>query len=169
MENTGTNVTPLFSDSFKGRFRFPEIHFMRPGKLRLLIALAALVIVFYNLFFVYIRPDEYGIKVVRVGLNRGVHKQVYHAGLNFIFPFGFQQMYRLPKGIQVLELTNFPQTAAAPREKIRRPTSNIRRFFCGCGRFHSLPDQGSLPGVHHHRAPETCLKTTALSPRPNRF
>ena len=58
------------------------------------------MIVCYNLFFVYVRPDEYGIKVVRVGLNRGVQKKIYHAGLSFVLPFGLQQMYRLPKGIQ---------------------------------------------------------------------
>jgi regulator of protease activity HflC (stomatin/prohibitin superfamily) len=63
--------------------------------------------------------DEYGIKVVRVGLNRGVQKEIYHAGLIFVLPFGLQQMYRLPKGIQVLELTNFPQTAAEAARKDR--------------------------------------------------
>jgi hypothetical protein len=36
---------------------------------------------------VYVEPDEYGIKVVRVGLNRGVQKEVYHAGLQFCFTF----------------------------------------------------------------------------------
>ncbi len=77
------------------------------------------LIVCYQLFFVYIPPDEYGIKVVRIGLNRGVQKEVYHAGLTFVLPFGFQQMYRLPKGIQVLELTNFPETAATAARKDR--------------------------------------------------
>jgi hypothetical protein len=52
--------------------------------------------------------NQYGIKVVRVGLNRGVQKEVNQAGLTFVLPFGLQQMYLLPKGIQVLELTHFP-------------------------------------------------------------
>jgi uncharacterized membrane protein YqiK len=78
-----------------------------------------LLVISYNLFFVYVQPDEYGIKVVRLGLNRGVQKEVYHAGLSFVLPFGFQQMYRLPKGIQVLELTNFPETAASMARKDR--------------------------------------------------
>ena len=78
-----------------------------------------LVFVFFNLFFVYVQPDEYGIKVIRVGLNRGVQKEVYHAGLTFVLPFGLQQMYRLPKGIQVLELTNFPATASQAARKDR--------------------------------------------------
>ena len=54
-----------------------------------------LLVIGYNLFFVYVQPNEYGIKVVRLGLNRGVQKEVYHAGLSFVLPFGFQQMYRL--------------------------------------------------------------------------
>ncbi len=83
-----------------------------------LVALVLLVIA-YNMFFVYVQPDEYGIKVVRIGLNRGVQKEIYHAGLSFVLPFGLQQMHRLPKNIQVLELTNFPQTAAASARKDR--------------------------------------------------
>jgi len=87
-------------------------HLRLPGGFKTAIAIAVLVFVCWNMFFTYVRPDEYGIKVVRIGLNRGVQKKEYHAGLCFVLPFGLQQMYRLPKGIQVLELTNFPQTAA---------------------------------------------------------
>jgi regulator of protease activity HflC (stomatin/prohibitin superfamily) len=78
-----------------------------------------LLVICYNLFFVYVQPYEYGIKVNRVGLSRGVQKEVYHAGLTFVLPFGLQQMYRLPKNIQVLELTNSPETAAGSARKDR--------------------------------------------------
>ena len=78
-----------------------------------------LLVVGVNLFSVYVHPDEYGIKVNRVGLNRGVQKEVYDAGLAFVLPFGLQQMYRLPKNIQVLELTNSPETAAGSARKDR--------------------------------------------------
>ncbi|BBO80888.1 hypothetical protein DSCO28_14540 [Desulfosarcina ovata subsp. sediminis] len=87
--------------------------------LKIVVVLAATLIVCYQLFLVYVQPDQYGIKVVRIGLNRGVQKEVYHAGLTFVLPFGFQQMYSLPKGIQVLELTNFPETAAEAARKDR--------------------------------------------------
>ena len=87
--------------------------------LRIGLVVLVLIAVCYNLFFVYVRPDEFGIKVVRVGLNRGVSKEIYHAGLSFVLPFGLQQMHRLPKNIQVLELTNFPQTAADSARKDR--------------------------------------------------
>jgi len=101
------------------RFRFSPAD-MKMGKgLRILLALVIIVYSCYAFLFVYIQPDEYGIKVVRVGLQRGVQKEIYHAGLTFVMPFGLQQMYRLPKGIQVLELTNFPETAAGGARKDR--------------------------------------------------
>jgi hypothetical protein len=87
--------------------------------LKILIAGVVLVFVGYNLFFVYVRPDEYGIKVVRVDINRSVQKKIYQAGLTFVLPFGLQQIYRIPKSIQVLELTNFPETAAGAARKDR--------------------------------------------------
>ena len=108
----------------KELFRISSLNFRFSGVLMILVTLAVLVFVCYNLFFVYVQPDEYGIKVVRVGLNRGVQKEVYHAGLSFVLPFGLQQMYRLPKGIQVLELTNFPETAAGGRPE--RPAAHIQ-------------------------------------------
>jgi len=88
-------------------------------KVTILIGVLALIVFSYNMLFVYIRPNEFGIKVVKIGIQRGVHQEVYSSGLNFILPFGFQQMHRLPKDFQVLELTNYPQTASkqARREK----------------------------------------------------
>jgi len=82
------------------------------GGLKLVLAALILLVVFYNLFFVYVRPNEYGIKVVRIGANRGVQTEVYTTGLQFLLPFGLQSMERLPRDIQVLELTNSSGTAA---------------------------------------------------------
>jgi regulator of protease activity HflC (stomatin/prohibitin superfamily) len=103
----------------KERVRVPHIGFGLGRGLKLLIAGIVLVIIGYTFFFVYVRPDEYGIKVVRIGIHPGVQKEVYHAGLTFILPFGLQQIFRLPKGIQVLELTNFPETASRSARKDR--------------------------------------------------
>jgi regulator of protease activity HflC (stomatin/prohibitin superfamily) len=83
------------------------------GKVQIMIWAIVIIVLLYNFFFIYIRPSEFGIKVVKIGFNRGVQKDIYHAGLNFVIPFGFQQMHRLPKDIQVLELTAYPKTAAA--------------------------------------------------------
>jgi regulator of protease activity HflC (stomatin/prohibitin superfamily) len=81
------------------------------GKAWLVFAILALVLVMYAIFLVYVKPEEFGIKVVRMGAHRGVQKEVHGSGFYFVFP-GLQQMYRLPMGIQVLELTNTPTSAA---------------------------------------------------------
>ena len=119
MTDNQTDQVSVFVNNFKERVRFPKIHFKLSGGLNLLIVVLVVLGIAYNLFFVYVQPDEYGIKVNRIGMTRGVQKQIYHAGLTFVMPFGFQQIYRIPKGIQVLELTNFPDTASSSARKDR--------------------------------------------------
>jgi regulator of protease activity HflC (stomatin/prohibitin superfamily) len=60
----------------------------------------------YNSCFVYIKPNEFGIKKINIGPNRGLVEKIYTTGLNFILPFGFHEMNKLPRHLQVLELTN---------------------------------------------------------------
>ncbi len=98
----------------KGRSIIPA--FPWAPKARTLIIMVVLLMVLYRLLLVYVEPDEFGIKVVRLGAQRGVHKEVYGPGLHLVVP-GLQQMYRLPKGVQVLELTNYPTTAASSARK----------------------------------------------------
>jgi len=100
------------------RFRIPRINFRLSGSIRLLILIAGLIVISYNSIFVYIHPNEYGIKVKRLGVNRGVQQKVYTAGLNLVIP-GMEQMHRLPRDIQVLELTNYPSTASSQSRKDR--------------------------------------------------
>ena len=80
----------VFIDKFKEHFMFSKFNRRTAAGLRILITGLVLVIVCYNFFFVYVQPDEFGIKVIRVGPNRGVQKEVYHAGLTFVLPFGLQ-------------------------------------------------------------------------------
>jgi regulator of protease activity HflC (stomatin/prohibitin superfamily) len=110
-------MNKIVSRSHAIKDRLKNLKFLNGSKIGLAVIL--LLVIGFNLFFVYVEPDEYGIKVNRVGLNRGVQKEVYHAGLSFILPFGLQQMHKIPKGIQVLELTNFPETAADSARKDR--------------------------------------------------
>lgn len=70
---------------------------------------------FIFLCFVYVRPNEYGIKVVRVPVfgSRGVHKEVYNAGFHFVLkPFDCEELYLFPKDLQVLDLTGTREEAA---------------------------------------------------------
>ncbi len=67
------------------------------------------------LCFTYVRPNEYGIKVVQVPLlgHRGVHEEVYDTGYHFVLrPFGVERMYLFPKDVQVLDLTGTREEAA---------------------------------------------------------
>jgi regulator of protease activity HflC (stomatin/prohibitin superfamily) len=103
------------------RLKSTRIQFDLSGLKKYKYALGLLIglVVAFQLFFVYIQPNEFGIKVVRIGMERGVQKDIYPSGLNFILPFGLQQMYVLPKDIQVLELTNSPQTAAKSSRHVK--------------------------------------------------
>jgi regulator of protease activity HflC (stomatin/prohibitin superfamily) len=112
------NMSPTINELL-ARFKFPKLNFRLSGAFKILVIVMVLIVIGYNLCFVYVQPDKYGIKVARVGMNRGVQKEIYPAGLAFVLPFGLQQMYQLPKSIQVLELTNFPDTAAEKARKDR--------------------------------------------------
>ncbi len=119
MENDPMDKMSSNINEWIGRFKFPRLNLRLAGSVKIFIVVIVLIVIGFNLFFVYVQPDKYGIKVARVGINRGVQKKIYPAGLTFVLPFGLQQMYQLPKGIQVLELTNFPDTAAAMARKDR--------------------------------------------------
>jgi regulator of protease activity HflC (stomatin/prohibitin superfamily) len=100
----------------KPRLKVPRLQLKAGRGIFVAIASAFLILVAYNLLCVYVHPNEYGIKVVRMGIHRGVQKEVYTAGLHWVIP-GIQQMHRLPRDIQVLELTNFPSSAAVTARK----------------------------------------------------
>ena len=97
-----------------GRFRLPS--FPWQGKTRMFVLILVLLMIPYEFMLVYVEPDEFGIKVVRLGPNRGVQKEVYGSGLHIVIP-GLHQMHKLPMGVQVLELTNYPKTAADQARK----------------------------------------------------
>jgi len=78
----------------------------------LLLVLIGVAAAFAATLLQYVAPNEYGIKVVKIGVKRGVQEKVYSSGYHLVLPLGMEEMDRLPKDIQVLELTNHPQTAA---------------------------------------------------------
>jgi len=102
----------------KGRFKMPKINFKLSRTIQIVIAALAVVVLVYNMLLVYVHPNEYGIMVKRFGLNRGVQKEVYTAGLHFVVPY-LQKIHTLPRDIQVLELTGFPGTATQSARKDR--------------------------------------------------
>jgi regulator of protease activity HflC (stomatin/prohibitin superfamily) len=89
-------------------------NFFRKILLPILLLIVGLKL-FMFLCFVYVRPNEYGIKVVRVPVfgARGVHKEVYNAGFHFVLkPFDCEGMYLFPKDLQVLDLTGAREEAS---------------------------------------------------------
>jgi regulator of protease activity HflC (stomatin/prohibitin superfamily) len=65
------------------------------------------VIFLWSMCFSYIRPYEYGIKQVNIGLlkKRGIQERVYNAGFHFVMPFGFEEMHKFPKNIQIFSFS----------------------------------------------------------------
>ncbi|MFZ5568961.1 MAG: SPFH domain-containing protein [Thermodesulfobacteriota bacterium] len=100
------------------KLKMPGMLLKLPGAVKLAIAALVVLMIAFNALFTYVQPNEFGIKVVRIGINRGVQKEIYTAGLHWVIP-GFQQIFRLPRDIQVLELTASPKTAALPARKDR--------------------------------------------------
>jgi regulator of protease activity HflC (stomatin/prohibitin superfamily) len=91
----------------------------------LLPALIAVVLikVLGALCFTYVRPNEYGIKVVSIPITgaRGVHKDVYPPGFHLVLrPFNIEQMYMFPRDVQVLDLTG-TRSEAAQEATVTRP------------------------------------------------
>jgi len=87
------------------------------------LGLFVLLKVLTPLCFTYVGPNEYGIKVVQVGIlsKRGVHHEVYHTGYHFVLrPFGVERLYLFPKDIQVLDLTG-TREESAQEAKVTKP------------------------------------------------
>ena len=85
--------------------------FLRRVVLPLLIAVIGLKLVI-ALSVTYVRPNEYGIKVVRVPIlgQRGVHTDVYQTGFHLVLkPFDLEEMYLFPKDLQVIDLAGARQ------------------------------------------------------------
>ena len=70
----------------------------------MLIGLVILMFIFFNFFFSYVEPDEFGIKRVKVGPGAGIQEVRYETGLHFVVP-GFSEIFKFPKGIQAFEMT----------------------------------------------------------------
>ncbi|MBU4318952.1 MAG: SPFH domain-containing protein [Proteobacteria bacterium] len=98
------------------KFKIPKVELKLSRSIKIILVVIALLAMAYNMLFVYVHPNEYGIKVVRIGVNRGVQSQFYTAGVHLVIP-GLHEMHRMPRDIQVLELTNFPSTAADAARK----------------------------------------------------
>lgn len=103
---------------FFNKVRFPGLSFRMGGKGKIAIILGVVFLICYTNFLVYVGPNEFGIKEVKIGLNRGVQNKVYTTGLHLVLPY-FWRMHRLPRDLQVLELTNYKKSASKYARLVR--------------------------------------------------
>jgi len=92
-------------ERFSPRIPIPPVPARVQGILFAVITLGILLMIPYFMFLEYVRPNEFGIKEIQVGLDRGIQEKVYPPGLAFVMPFGWQKIHRLPRNLQVLEMT----------------------------------------------------------------
>jgi regulator of protease activity HflC (stomatin/prohibitin superfamily) len=90
----------------------PERKSSRRGKLFVFLFIIVLILIPVAFMLQYVKPNEFGIKVTRIGMKRGVQEKVYDPGYHIVLPFGMEEMNRLPRDIQLLELTNHPKLAS---------------------------------------------------------
>lgn len=89
--------------------KLPDLKLPLRGRkpIALLVAILIVVAAVYNLLLVNVAANEFGIKQVKIGLDRGVQEKVYEAGLHLVIP-GLEVMHLFPRDIQIFEMTNFP-------------------------------------------------------------
>jgi len=114
MKIVGGNTPNLGPAGDKLRELLGKLGFLQNRWVQRGLVFSLLLLIFFSSCLVYIKPNEYGIKVVKLGSGRGVHKEIYGPGYHWVTPLGIQQMYKLPRDLQVLELTNYPESAARP-------------------------------------------------------
>ena len=66
---------------------------------------------FVGSFFKYVEPNEFAVKQIKIGVNRGIQDKVYESGFHFVVP-GIQDMHIYPKDIQVFDLTRSPRNSS---------------------------------------------------------
>ncbi|MEK7793561.1 MAG: SPFH domain-containing protein, partial [Candidatus Hydrogenedentota bacterium] len=87
------------------------------------VGLIIVTLVSYT-FFTYIRPNEFGIKEVKIGINSGIQKKVHDPGLMFRVP-GISNIHRFPRNVQVLELTDTGKNLGEPGHNFKN-AANIQ-------------------------------------------
>lgn len=69
-------------------------------------AVSILSALIFSTLFQNIKPYEYGVKQVNIGFKRGIQNKVYETGWHFVIPFGFEEMHRFPKNLQLFDLSS---------------------------------------------------------------
>ena len=88
-----------------------------PGRVKLwgaaVIAGAVFLAVTVGTIVDYVKPYEFGIKQVNIGVTRGILQKTYGPGYWFVKPFGMEKMHHFPRHLQVLDMTLVERDSAA--------------------------------------------------------
>ncbi|MDA8792305.1 SPFH domain-containing protein [Bacteriovoracaceae bacterium] len=97
------------------------------SKLNLFFIGVVLLFFLFKMFFVYVQPNEYGIKIKIIGPGGGIEEKVYTTGLHFVFP-SMQVMEKFPRDIQIIHLTKFPNHYRRSDKVIIAPAAHIQTY-----------------------------------------
>jgi len=96
-------------------FRWPKMPGLPHGAKALgclIVIIVVLPLAFVASIFDYVKPNEFGIKEVKIGVSRGVHNRVYGPGYWFVKPLGMERMHHFPRHVLVLELSLAEKTGS---------------------------------------------------------
>jgi regulator of protease activity HflC (stomatin/prohibitin superfamily) len=116
-------VTPTPPINWRGASQ-RMFHTRRGRLLYFVVAPLFAAILAYALFAVYVHPNQFGIKQVIVGTDKGIKREVYPPGLHWVTP-GAERMHLFATDIQLLNLTNDPSERAKGDSR-RMPALNIQ-------------------------------------------
>lgn len=97
------------------------------SKINLVFIGIVLLFFLFKIFFVYVEPNEYGIKIKMIGPGGGIEEKVYTTGLHFVVP-SVQTMEKFPRDIQIIHLTKFPRHYRKSEKVIIAPAAHIQTY-----------------------------------------
>ena len=79
------------------------------AKLITYAAMAAVAVVgslmLYATFTTYVLPDQFAVRQVYLGPNKGIQEELYGPGLHFVMP-GYERLHTFPRSVQLLEFND---------------------------------------------------------------
>ncbi|MEL6347752.1 MAG: SPFH domain-containing protein [Myxococcota bacterium] len=76
----------------------------------------------YITFTQYIRPDEFAVRQIYLGPNKGIQEEIYGPGLHFVMP-GYERLHLFPRDMQLLE---FNEYISASQDAVVSPPIRIQ-------------------------------------------
>ena len=109
----------MSAKDFNVKEKFKQLSSAIKKRLLIIVIIAVVLLIFIQSFIVYIKPDQYGIKQVNIGIKTGIQEKRYETGFHFLMPFGFEVMHKFPRNIQVFELNNYAESASANARQVK--------------------------------------------------